>query len=63
MSVSNQLSPRYLVLRHCHLMTRSARANTFGGIITPICFAVLRLMTISILSTPSTGRSFGFTPL
>ena len=28
-----------------HLMTLSARASTFGGIVRPICFAVLRLIT------------------
>src|SRR5262245_65667101 len=27
-----------------HLMTLSALASTLGGIVTPICFAVLRLM-------------------
>src|SRR6476619_5526963 len=30
----------------CHLITRSALASTFGGIVRPICLAVLRLMTL-----------------
>ena len=30
-----------------HLITLSARANTFGGIVTPICFAVFKFMTSS----------------
>ena len=33
-----------------HLITLSARASTFGGIVTPICFAVFKLMTNSISS-------------
>jgi hypothetical protein len=28
-----------------HRITLSARANTSGSIVTPICFVVLRLMT------------------
>src|SRR6266481_6756441 len=47
---------------HCHLITLSARANTLGGIVRPICLAVLRLITKSILSTPCTGKSLGLTP-
>src|SRR4029453_6800802 len=38
-----------------HLIPLSALAKTFGGIVRPICLAVLRLMTSDILSTPSTG--------
>jgi len=46
-----------------HLMTRSARTSTFCGIVNPICFAVLRLITISYFVGCSTGRSAGFAPL
>jgi hypothetical protein len=46
-----------------HLITLSARASTFCGIITPICFAVLRLMTSSNFLGCSTGRSAGLAPL
>src|SRR2546422_2073664 len=38
-----------------HLITLSARASTFCGIVTPICFAVLRLITNSNLVGCSTG--------
>ena len=30
--------------RHGYLITLSARASTFGGIVRPICFAAFRLM-------------------
>ena len=30
-----------LSTQHCHLMTLSALASTFGGIVRPICFAAL----------------------
>src|SRR6266545_4420171 len=46
----------------CHLMTRSARASTFGGIVRPICFAVFRFMMNSNFVGCSTGRSAGLTP-
>src|SRR5262245_23907846 len=39
------LVPRHLTLTPPHLMTLSARANTFGGIVRPICFAVIKLIT------------------
>src|SRR5262245_37724028 len=45
-----------------HLITLSALASTFGGIVRPICFAVLRLMTSSNFVGCSTGRSAGFVP-
>ena len=32
---------------HCHLMTLSALASTFGVIVRPICFAAFRLMISS----------------
>src|ERR1051325_1064034 len=51
-----------LVTQYCHLMTLSALVSTRCGIVTPICFAVLRLITSSILSTVSTGRSLGLMP-
>ena len=43
----------------CYLITLPARANTFGGIISPICLAVMRLMTNSNFTGCSTGRSAG----
>src|SRR5215475_9201290 len=42
--------------------TRSALASTFGGIIRPICLAVLRLITNSNFVGCSTGRSAGLAP-
>ena len=45
-----------------HLITRSARARTFGRIVRPICFAVFRLITNSNLVGCSTGRSAGLAP-
>src|SRR5690349_4620098 len=46
-----------------HLITRSALASTFGGIVRPICLAVLRLMRNSKSLGCSTGMSAGFAPL
>ena len=43
----------------CHLMTRSARAKTFGGIVRPICLAALRLTMNSNFFGCSTGESAG----
>ena len=43
-------------------MTLSALANTFGGSVRPICFAVFRLMISSNFVGCSTGRSAGFAP-
>ena len=40
----------------------SARANTFGGIVKPICFAAFRLMMNSNLVGCSTGSSAGLAP-
>ena len=34
-----------------HLITLSALASTFGGIVRPICFAVFRLITKHVLSS------------
>ena len=45
-----------------HLMTRSALASTFGGIVRPICLAVFRLMIICKYVGASTGRSCGLAP-
>src|SRR5882724_6744169 len=42
-----------------HRITLSARAGSFGGIVMPICFAVLRLTTNSNFVGCSTGRSAG----
>jgi hypothetical protein len=52
---------RRLVFFH-HLITLSARASTFGGIVRPICLAVLRLITNSNFVGCSTGKSAGFLP-
>src|SRR5262245_13258828 len=46
-----------------HRITLSALAKTLGGIINPICWAVLRLMTNSNFIGCSTGKSAGFVPL
>ena len=46
-----------------HLITLSARASMLGGIVRPICLAVLRLMTSSNFVGCSTGRSAGLVPL
>ena len=46
-----------------HRITLSALANTFGGIVRPICFAVLRLITKSNFIGCSTGRSGGLAPV
>src|SRR5690348_7980507 len=46
-----------------YLITLSALASTLGGIVRPICFAVLRLITNSNFVGCSTGRSAGFAPL
>src|SRR6266850_4940111 len=47
---------------HAHLITLSARASTLGGIVKPICFAALRLITNSNFVGCSTGRSAGLAP-
>ena len=44
-------------------VTLSARANTLGGIVRPICFAAFRLMMNSNFVGCSTGRSAGLAPL
>jgi hypothetical protein len=44
-------------------MTSSARASTSGESAMPNALAVLTLITISILSGCSTGKSAGFAPL
>jgi hypothetical protein len=43
-----------------HRITRSARANTFGGIVRPICLAAFRLMMNSNFLGCSTVKSAGF---
>ena len=45
-----------------HLITLSALASTFGGIVTPICLAVFKLMMSSNFVGCSTGRSAGLAP-
>jgi hypothetical protein len=51
-----------LLTVYCHLITLSALASTFGGIVNPICLAAFRLMMNSNLVGCSTGRSAGFAP-
>src|SRR6266403_44846 len=76
MSVSCQYqkSPVYRSTRHHdrggatpeaqnYSITSLALASNVGGICTPSAFAVLRLMTSSIIVGCSTGRSAGFAPL
>ena len=46
-----------------HRITLSALANMLGGMVNPICLAVLRLITNSNLVGCSTGRSAGLAPL
>jgi hypothetical protein len=58
--VSRPSSPSCLL---SHLITLSALTSTFGGIVRPICFAVLRLMMNSNFVGCSTGRSAGLAPL
>src|SRR5262245_56527348 len=45
-----------------YLITLSARTSTFGGIVRPICLAVLRLITNSNFVGCSTGKSEGLAP-
>jgi hypothetical protein len=51
-----------LLFAPCYFMTLSALASTFGGIVRPIWFAVLKLMMNSNFVGCSTGRSAGFLP-
>ena len=53
------LEPRPQFNRIQFTITRSARINTFGGIVSPICLAALRLTMNSNLMGCSTGRSPG----
>ena len=55
--------PQPLTAHGCHLISLFARASTSGGIVRPICFAVLRLITSSNFVGCSTGRSAGLAPL
>ena len=43
-------------------MTRSALTSTFGGIVSPICFAVFKFMNNSNFVGNSVGTSAGFAP-
>jgi hypothetical protein len=52
---------RCLVFFH-HLINLVARASTSGGIVRPICLAVLRLITSSNFVGCSTGKSAGLVP-
>jgi hypothetical protein len=45
-----------------YLITFSARASTFGGIVRPICFAAFKLTTSSSFVSLSTGRSARLKP-
>ena len=66
--ISHKFSPvsYALLLAPCPLqfftITLSALASTFGGIVRPICFAVLRLITSSNFVGCSTGRSAALAP-
>src|SRR5215813_5208552 len=57
------LVTRHLTLVPSHLITLSALASTFGGIVRPICLAVFRLMMNSNFVGCSMGRLAGFAPL
>jgi hypothetical protein len=46
-----------LNFKNYYLITRSARASMFGGIVSPICFAVFKLITSSNFAGCSNGRS------
>jgi hypothetical protein len=59
--IQNQVIASLLTLTP-YRNTLSALAKTFGGIVTPICFAVFRLITNSNLIGCSTGMSAGFVP-
>src|SRR5215471_21135405 len=57
------LSPHaFRLTTHAYRITLSARYSTVCGIVTPICFAVLRLITSSNFVGCSTGRSAGLAP-
>ena len=45
-----------------HLISILARASNSGGIVSPICLAVFRLITSSNFVGCSTGRSAGLAP-
>ena len=54
--------PHYSPFTVFYLISLFARASTSGGIVRPICFAVLRLMISSNFVGCSTGRSAGLAP-
>jgi hypothetical protein len=56
------LVTRHLTLVTSHLIILSALTSTFGGIVRPICFAVLRLIISSSFIARSTGMSAGLAP-
>jgi hypothetical protein len=56
------LISRRLTSDLCHLITLSALARMCGEMVTPICFAVFKLITISNLVGCSTGMSAGLAP-
>jgi hypothetical protein len=63
--ISGFVMPDYhlhITLTSAHLITLSARASTFSGIVRPICLAVFKLITNSSFIGGSTGRSAGFAP-
>src|ERR1044071_6580543 len=53
----------WLTFASFHLITRSARASTFGGMGRPSCLAVFRLITNSNFVGVSMGSSVGLVPL
>ena len=60
---TNGEAPCSLLLAPCYLITLSARARRFCGIVRPICFAACKLMTSSNFVGASMGKSAGFVPL
>src|SRR4030095_12285581 len=63
MGFSLARSIRHLTLAPSHLISLSARYNTFGGTVRLICLAVFRLILSSNFVGASTGKSAGFAPL
>src|SRR5262245_54250739 len=53
---------RRMPIASFHLITLSALASTFGGMVSPICFADMEFITRLNFVGCSTGRSAGFVP-
>jgi len=63
MTHSGALPPQIAALRKVYSITSSASESRLSEILTPMAFAVLRLITSSNLVGCSTGRSAGLAPL